>query len=79
VEHRFGPFRLQYRRPPLWRDGRETILPPKALDLLYLAEHAGTVLSRNQLLEALSKTEMEGSVVSRLARMHPAELAPTTM
>src|SRR6185369_3273028 len=38
----------------LWREEQETVLTPKALDLLiYLADHAGTVLSRDQLLEAL--------------------------
>ncbi len=54
MELRFGPFRLDTDGRRLWRDDRECVLTPKALDLLvYLAEHAGTVLSREQLLEAL--------------------------
>jgi DNA-binding winged helix-turn-helix (wHTH) protein len=54
VELRFGPFRLDTEGRRLWRGEHETVLTPKALDLLiYLANHAGTVLSREQLLEAL--------------------------
>src|SRR3954467_12689682 len=54
MELRFGPFRLDPQGRRLWRGEQETVLTPKALDLLiYLAEHAGTVLSRDQLLDAL--------------------------
>ena len=54
MELRFGPFRLDTDGRRLWREGQETVLTPKALDLLiYLADHAGAVLSRDQLLEAL--------------------------
>jgi DNA-binding winged helix-turn-helix (wHTH) protein/pimeloyl-ACP methyl ester carboxylesterase len=50
----FGPFRLDKAGRRLWRGEQEIAVAPKALDLLiHLAEHAGYVLTREQLLEAL--------------------------
>ena len=50
----FGPFRLDLAGKQLWRDGKEVSLTPRALDLLaYLAGHAGQLLTRDELFNAL--------------------------
>ena len=50
----FGPFRLDLSRRQLWRGTQIISLPPKTFDLLaYLAQHAGEVLTREQLFETL--------------------------
>ncbi|HYI95024.1 MAG TPA: alpha/beta fold hydrolase, partial [Bryobacteraceae bacterium] len=51
---RFGPFRLDLADKQLWRGEESIELTPKALDvLIYLVEHAGEVVTREQLFEAL--------------------------
>jgi pimeloyl-ACP methyl ester carboxylesterase len=50
----FGPFRLDTEAKRLWRGDREIALAPKALDVLaHLADHAGQLLTREQLFDAL--------------------------
>src|SRR5215470_7733563 len=50
----FGPFRLDTLNHCLWRADERATLTPKAFDVLrYLVEHAGQVVSQDQLLEAL--------------------------
>lgn len=50
----FGPFRLDLAGKQLLRDGKEISLTPRALDLLaYMAEHAGQLLTRDDLFNAL--------------------------
>ena len=51
---RFGPFSLDCQAKRLWQGSLEISLMPKALDVLvYLGEHAGQVVSREEMLEAL--------------------------
>ncbi len=50
----FGPFRLDRTNRRLLRASEEIPLAPKAIDVLtYLAEHAGRVLLRDELLSSL--------------------------
>lgn len=50
----FGPFRLDPTTESLWRDGVLLPLPPKPLAVLaYLVEHAGQVVAKETLLEAV--------------------------
>jgi pimeloyl-ACP methyl ester carboxylesterase/DNA-binding winged helix-turn-helix (wHTH) protein len=50
----FGPFRLDVHSRRLWREGREVMLGPKALDLLiFLAKRPGEILSRDQIMSAI--------------------------
>jgi pimeloyl-ACP methyl ester carboxylesterase/DNA-binding winged helix-turn-helix (wHTH) protein len=50
----FGPFRLDLAGRQLWCGEQLIVLTPKALDLLlYLAQHAGQLLTRDELFEAL--------------------------
>src|SRR3979411_2543063 len=50
----FKAFRLDTMNHLLWRDGDRVPLPPKAFDVLaYLVEHAGRVVTQDEILEAL--------------------------
>ena len=50
----FGHFRLDLASRQLWRDQELLSLTPKAMDLLvFLAEHQGELITRDQLFEAL--------------------------
>jgi DNA-binding winged helix-turn-helix (wHTH) protein/tetratricopeptide (TPR) repeat protein len=50
----FGPFRLDPIRRRLTRDGEEVTLTPTALDtLIYLVEHPGRVVTKEELLDAV--------------------------
>jgi DNA-binding winged helix-turn-helix (wHTH) protein len=50
----FAPFRLDPSRASLWRDTEEVALPPKVFDLLcYLVEHAGELVTKDELLDAV--------------------------
>ena len=50
----FGPFRLDPTTRSLWRDEVLLPLPPKPLAVLaYLVAHAGQVVSKETLLEAV--------------------------
>jgi predicted ATPase/DNA-binding winged helix-turn-helix (wHTH) protein len=51
---RFGPFRLDPAPPSLWRGDQLLPLPPKPLAVLaYLVGHAGHVVTKEALLEAV--------------------------
>jgi predicted ATPase/DNA-binding winged helix-turn-helix (wHTH) protein len=51
---RFDPFRLDPVAPSLWRDEQLMALPPKPLAVLaYLVAHAGQVVTKDALLEAV--------------------------
>src|SRR5687768_3854280 len=50
--YEFGPFRLEIGTRALYRGSEFIPLPPKAIDtLLALLEHAGHVVTKEQLLE----------------------------
>ena len=50
----FGPFRLDLKGHRLLRDGRVVELSVRLVDVLaYLAAHAGELVTREQLLDAL--------------------------
>lgn len=50
----FGAFTLDAVNECLWRDGRRIPLPPKPFAVLrYLVEHAGRLVSHDELLDAL--------------------------
>ena len=50
----FEPFRLDMANHILWRDSDPVPITPKAFDVLaYLVEHAGQVVSQDELLRAL--------------------------
>jgi DNA-binding winged helix-turn-helix (wHTH) protein len=53
--YEFGPFRVDAaKRVALLRDGEPVSLSPKAFDtLLVLAQHAGEVLEKDQLMDLL--------------------------
>src|ERR1700740_783734 len=50
----FKGFRLDMTNHILWRDGDRVPVAPKAFDVLaYLVEHAGRVVTQDEILEAL--------------------------
>jgi pimeloyl-ACP methyl ester carboxylesterase/DNA-binding winged helix-turn-helix (wHTH) protein len=50
----FGPFRLDLAARQLWQGDQPVSLPPKTLEILvYLAERAGQLVSREELFSAL--------------------------
>ena len=50
----FGPFRLDSANQCLWREQVRVALAPKAFDVLrYLVEHAGRLVTQQEMLEAL--------------------------
>jgi DNA-binding response OmpR family regulator len=50
----FKALRLDTANHLLWRDGERVPLAPKGFDVLaYLVEHAGRVLTQDEILEAL--------------------------
>jgi DNA-binding winged helix-turn-helix (wHTH) protein/tetratricopeptide (TPR) repeat protein len=50
----FGSFRLDTANHCLWREDERAFLAPKAFDVLrYLVEHAGRLITQDELLEAL--------------------------
>src|SRR6266700_2418545 len=50
----FGPFRLDLANAALWRAEQPVTLRPKTFDLLtYLVTHAGQVVTKEALLDAL--------------------------
>ena len=54
TQYRFAPFRLDPSRVSLWRDAEEVALAPKVFDLLcHLVRHAGEVVTKDQLLDAV--------------------------
>ncbi len=56
MEFRFADFVLDSLSRRLWRADSEVLLTPKALDVLFhLVEHAGEVVERDALLEAVWK------------------------
>jgi len=54
LEYLFGPFRIDERERVLTRDGAIVALTPKVFDtLLYLVQHAGATVSREELQTAV--------------------------
>ena len=50
----FKAFRLDTANHLLWRDGERVPIAPKGFDVLaYLVEHAGQVVTQDEILEAL--------------------------
>src|SRR5271165_4564864 len=50
----FPPFRLDPANQCLWREGVRISIAPKAFDVLrYLVEHAGRLVTQQELLDAL--------------------------
>jgi DNA-binding winged helix-turn-helix (wHTH) protein len=50
----FKTFRLDTANHLLWREGNRAPVTPKAFDVLaYMVEHAGRVVSQDEILEAL--------------------------
>src|SRR5689334_10122327 len=50
----FGPFRLDLASRQLWNGEQTIALTPRAMDVLvFLAEHAGELITREQLFQAL--------------------------
>ena len=63
----FKGFRLDTASHILWRDGDRVPIAPKAFDVLgYLVEHAGRVVTQDELLEALwSETYVNSEVLRK--------------
>jgi len=52
--YEFGPYRLDKQKGQLWRDGQTVSLTTKSLEILAcLVENAGSVVSKDQLMETL--------------------------
>jgi TolB-like protein/DNA-binding winged helix-turn-helix (wHTH) protein/Tfp pilus assembly protein PilF len=63
----FKPFRLDTANHLLWRNGDRVPLAPKAFDVLaYLVEHAGRLVTQDEILEALwSETYVNPEVLRK--------------
>src|SRR4030088_3550713 len=63
----FKMFRLDTANHLLWRNGDRVALAPKAFDVLtYLVEHAGRVVTQDEILEALwSETYVNPEVLRK--------------
>src|SRR5258705_8831790 len=63
----FKTFRLDIANHLLWRDGVRVPLAPKAFDVLaYLVEHAGKLVTQDEILEALwSETYVNPEVLRK--------------
>src|SRR5258708_32063103 len=63
----FKAFRLDTANHLLWRDGDRVPITPKAFDVLaYLVEHAGQVVTQDEILEALrSETYVNPEVLRK--------------
>jgi TolB-like protein/DNA-binding winged helix-turn-helix (wHTH) protein/Flp pilus assembly protein TadD len=63
----FKAFRLDTANHLLWRDGERVPLAPKAFDVLaYLVEHAGQLVTQDEILEALwSETYVNPEVLRK--------------
>ena len=54
MQWRFGPYVLDLENACLWRDEQRLTIRPKTFDILvYLVEHAGELVTRDNLLEAV--------------------------
>ena len=72
---RFGPFRLDLAKASLWRGDQLLPLPPKPLGVLvYLVAHAGHVVTKEALLEAVWPDAMvtEGVLKTCLGQIRQA-------
>src|SRR5262245_54703627 len=70
----FGPFRLDPTTESLWRDEVLLPLPPKPFAVLaYLVVHAGQVVSKETLVEAVwpNTAVTEGVLKARLGQLRP--------
>ena len=64
MQWRFGPFRLDLDHGCLWHGDARVVLRPKTFDLLaYLVEHAGELISKEELFTAI----WPGTVVAESA------------
>src|SRR3979411_2189582 len=63
----FNAFRLDAANHLLWRNGDRVSLAPKAFDVLaYLVEHAGRVVTQDEIFEALwSETYVNPEVLRK--------------
>jgi DNA-binding winged helix-turn-helix (wHTH) protein/predicted ATPase len=53
-DFQFGPFRLDFQNERLWREGAEIVLRPKSFAVLrYLVAHAGRLVTRDEVLQAV--------------------------
>jgi TolB-like protein/tetratricopeptide (TPR) repeat protein len=74
-QYEFGVYRLDAQGPILFRGGDRVALPPKVVELLVaLVEAAGTVLTREQLLQQLWPDAVveEGSLTSQISMLRKA-------
>ena len=72
---RFGPFRLDGRSGPLYRDDDEVALRPKSLSLLsVLLEKAGKAVSKEELLDAVwpGQTTVDGNLAVCIGEIRKA-------
>ena len=54
MQWHFENYRLDTDNAALWRDAEQVVLRPKTFDVLcYLVEHAGELVSKETLLEAV--------------------------
>lgn len=77
-QYEFGAYRLDEQGPVLFRGGERVALAPKAVELLVaLVQAAGSVLSREQLLQQLWPNVVveEGNLTSHISLLRKA-LAP---
>jgi TolB-like protein len=77
----FGAYRLDEQGPMLFRAGEHVALPPKVVELLVaLVQAAGTVLTREQLLQHLWPNTVveEGSLTSHISLLRKALAAGDT-
>jgi TolB-like protein/tetratricopeptide (TPR) repeat protein len=74
-QYEFGAYRLDEQGPMLFRDGERVALPPKVVELLVaLVQVAGTMLTREQLLQHLWPNAVveEGSLTSHISLLRRA-------
>src|SRR5579862_9262578 len=74
-QYMFGAYRLDEQGPMLFRHGEHVALPPKVVELLVaLVQAAGTVLTREQLLQQLWPNVVveEGSLTSHISLLRKA-------
>jgi len=73
--YEFGPFRLDPKGRLLSREGRVVALPPKAVDtLLFLAENAGAVVEKEEILRRVWKDAFveDGSLTRTISLLRKA-------
>ena len=67
MQWRFGPFRLDTASASLWHDAQRLPVRPKAFDVLvYLVSHAGELVTKAALLEAVWPEAVVGDAVLKV-------------